>query len=55
MYSFEKQAPALLSGDSIELFSTEAYGRPELGILPARDLLPAQVIMGLDMLLIELP
>jgi hypothetical protein len=52
--SFEKQAQALLTGESIDLFSTEAFGRPELGIAAARDLMPAQTIQGLDMLLIKL-
>jgi len=36
------------------LFSTEAYGYPELGITAARDLIPNQAIPGLDMLLVEL-
>jgi len=52
--SFEKQAQALLTGDSVELFSTEAYGCSELGITAARDLIPTQAIPGLDMLLVEL-
>jgi len=43
-----------LTGDSVNLFSTEAYGRSELGITAAKDLKPSQAIPGLDMLLVEL-
>jgi len=53
--SFDKQAQARLIGDSVELFSTDAYARSELGIMAARDLIPTQAIPGLDMLPIELP
>jgi hypothetical protein len=51
--SFEKQAQALLTGDSVKMFSTEAYGRSELGITADRDLILTQAIPGLDMLLID--
>ena len=52
--SLEKQAQALLTGGSVELFTTETYGCSQLGIKAATDLLPTQTIPGLDMLLVEL-
>jgi hypothetical protein len=54
VFSLEKRAQALLTGDSAKLFSTEAYGHSELGITAARDLIPTQATPELDMLLVEL-
>jgi hypothetical protein len=48
--SFEKQAQAHLTGNSVEFFFTEAYGGSELRMKAARDLVPIQAIPGLDML-----
>ena len=52
--SLEKQAQALLTGRSVELLTTETYGRSQLGIKAATNLMPTQTIPGLDMLLLEL-